>query len=94
MTVKSLEIRSRNLASIAVFKVNVLLLQELHAPFKTTLIKLPSMSNSSTSPPSLAKAGLTSSSKTCCMSVIFCKLVNVFTSNSGILASEDKSSVM
>ena len=51
------------------------------------------MSNSSTSPPSLAKAGLTSSSKTCCMSVIFCKLVNVFTSNSGILASEDKSLV-
>ena len=64
MTAKSLETRSRSLASIAVFRVNVLLLQELQAPFKTTLIKLPSISNSSTSPPSLAKVGLTSSSRT------------------------------
>jgi hypothetical protein len=64
MTAKSLETSSRSLASIAVFRVNVLLLQELQAPFKTTLIKLPSISNSSTSPPSLAKVGLTSSSRT------------------------------
>ena len=37
MTAKSLETLSRNLPSIAVFRVNVLLLQELQAPFKETL---------------------------------------------------------